>query len=153
MRTLKFTLPAPKRTEKVCPTCHVTEPEEECPDHWHLEEIEHELPACWAICTRCNGEGEHVNPSVDGHGITFDEWEEDWDDEGREMYLNGGYNVPCEAACKAGKVLVVDEHKCNAEPRKALLKRYNTMLSEQARERAADLRTLFFESGGTEGRY
>lgn len=56
-------------------------------------ETEHRIPAQMAVCGRCDGKGRHCNPSIDGNGITQDEWAE-WDDD-RETYLNGGYDVAC----------------------------------------------------------
>lgn len=38
--------------------------------------IEVELPARFEVCDRCHGEGKHVNPSIDGDGITESEWRE-----------------------------------------------------------------------------
>ena len=115
------------------------------------DEEECELPACWAICSRCRGNGTHVNPNVDGHGISAEEWANDYDDESREMYMNGGYDVRCEDGCTDGKVLVVDEDQCKNEPRKSLLAWYQKHAEDEAREEAADRRTRFMESGGNEG--
>lgn len=53
------------------------------------------LPMKFSVCPLCNGKGSHVNPSIDAHGISSDEWDRDWDYEEREMYMNGGYNVTC----------------------------------------------------------
>jgi len=47
------------------------------------------------VCSVCNGRGKHVNPSVDAHGITAEEWDRDWSYEGREMYMSGAYDVSC----------------------------------------------------------
>lgn len=115
-------------------------------------EDEMELPACWEICQRCKGNGSHTNPSIDGNGITSDEWNgPDWDDEEKEMYLSGGYDIACEANCTNGKVLEVDEELCKLEPLKSLLEAYDEQEDERARDRAADRRTAYMESGGSEG--
>lgn len=115
-------------------------------------EEEHELPACWEICDRCKGEGTHTNPNIDGHGITMEEWHgPDWDDESREMYMSGGYDVACEAGCSDGKVLVPDEEACKSEPRKTILERYYEQQEDEARTRAEYRRTLYMESGGAMG--
>lgn len=53
------------------------------------------LPMKYEVCPTCNGKGRHVNPSIDAHGITAEEWDRDWDYEDREMYLNGSYDVTC----------------------------------------------------------
>lgn len=60
----------------------------------------------WQICERCNGYGHHDHPAF-RNGITSDEWHgPDWDDDSREAYLRGDYDVPCEAGCENGKVKV-----------------------------------------------
>ncbi len=72
------------------------------------EECEGELPARFEVCHRCEGRGNHVNPSIDGNGITSSERAE-WDEDDRETYLAGGYDVTCEACAGRNVVLVVDE--------------------------------------------
>lgn len=47
----------------------------------------------FAVCPACNGKGTHVNPSIDCHGITSDEFDDDpgfFDD-----YMNGTFDVVC----------------------------------------------------------
>lgn len=114
-------------------------------------EDELELPAVWDICDRCKGDGQHVNPNIDGHGISAEEWEQDWDEESREGYFRGDYDVPCEARCTSGKVLVPDEEACKHEPLKSLYEAYEKKLDDDAQSRAEDRRTLYMESGGREG--
>jgi hypothetical protein len=77
-----------------------------------LDDEEHDLPTVYDVCSRCKGEGKHVNPGIDGHGITMDEWwGPDWDDESRDMYMSGGYDVTC-YGCKGLRVVaVVDEDR------------------------------------------
>lgn len=85
-----------------------------------LEEVEFALPAVEIECERCRGSGTHVNPSIDGNGITQDEWAE-WDHEEREGYFRGDYDVTC-YACEGRKVTrdVVDSCYLS-EPQKVLL--------------------------------
>lgn len=66
--------------------------------------IEHEvyIPARYIVCERCNGAGKHVNPSVDGHGLTSEDFAEDPDFE--EAYFSGVYDVQCED-CKGERVI------------------------------------------------
>jgi len=68
-----------------------------------------ELPAYYEVCPRCEGKGKHVNPSIDEHGITEEEWEHDWDEESREAYLSGRYDVTCHECGGKRVVKVVDE--------------------------------------------
>lgn len=48
----------------------------------------------YQVCPLCDGKGKHVNPSIDAHGITSDEWSE-WSYEDREDYMSGVYDVVC----------------------------------------------------------
>jgi hypothetical protein len=58
----------------------------------------------WAICDRCHGHGTVDHPAF-SNGISMDEWSgPDWDDESRENYLRGAYDVKCTAGCEGGKV-------------------------------------------------
>lgn len=109
------------------------------------EEVEVELPACWEICDRCRGNGTHVNPSIDGHGITMEEWNgPDWDDESREMYMSGGYDVRCEAGCVDGKVLEIDMAQLDDDTRK----RVEVRQQQQAEWDAEQVYWRRLESGG-----
>lgn len=112
------------------------------------EETEHTIPARYAICGRCRGKGSHVNPNIDGNGITADEWNgPDWDDESREMYMSGGYDVACDAGCENGKVLEPDVEHASPEV-KALVALWQDQQNERARWDAEDRRTRMMESGG-----
>jgi RecJ-like exonuclease len=63
-----------------------------------------ELPAKRIVCPTCNGNGSHVNPAVDGHGISPDEFAED--PEFAESYFQGVYDVACEE-CHGKRVVDV----------------------------------------------
>ena len=75
-------------------------------------DMEIQLPTVNEICYRCDGEGTHVNPAIDGHGISTDD--EIWqDDDFREGYFGGRYDIVCEV-CEGNKVIkVVDEAACD----------------------------------------
>lgn len=104
-----------------------------------------ELPAKFEVCDRCRGEGSHVNPSIDGNGITSSEWA-DWDEDDRETYMSGGYDVSCEE-CKGQRVVkVVDEEHLSPDARIAF-ERWTEQQYEIARDRAADARYRRMESG------
>jgi len=60
-----------------------------------------EFPATFEVCGLCDGQGSHVNPSIDAHGISAEEF---YDDPGfAEDYFNGVYNVAC-YECKGLRV-------------------------------------------------
>ncbi len=61
--------------------------------HDNDSEEEISVPTHWEVCPVCNGQGTHVNPSIDAHGITADEFHEDPDFEGD--YFSGVYDQTC----------------------------------------------------------
>ena len=64
------------------------------------------LPTKRAICSRCNGDGVHTNPAIDGNGISAETFHED--PEFREDYFNGVYDIQCEE-CHGEKIVdIVD---------------------------------------------
>lgn len=71
-------------------------------------EEEYEIPFKFEVCGTCEGKGTHVNPSIDSHGITQDEWYE-WDDEEREGYFSGMYDVEC-YECGGDRVVPVPNY-------------------------------------------
>lgn len=83
------------------------------------DEQEIELPTKKEVCFRCHGEGTHVNPNVDGHGISAEEWANDWEEEEREAYFSGRYDVTCEECNGLRVVDVVDEEALSPTERKA----------------------------------
>jgi len=91
-------------------------------EDYELEEVQFALPAYEVECYRCRGKGSHVNPSIDGNGISAEEWENDWDYEEREAYWNGGYDVSC-YECQGRKVVKEIMDECYlSEPQKLLHK-------------------------------
>lgn len=56
-------------------------------------DIHLEVPAVFDICPTCKGKGTHVNPSIDRHGLTREDFLEDPDFE--EEYFNGTYDIKC----------------------------------------------------------
>ena len=68
----------------------------------HEEEVS--LPAKFEACPRCRGRGTHVNPSIDGNGLTRDDFDQDPDFE--ESYFRGDYDVAC-YECRGARVVAV----------------------------------------------
>ena len=104
------------------------------------EEVEADLPAKNEVCSRCDGEGHHVNPNVDGNGLTAEDFEEDPDF--AEDYRSGVYDVTCEECGGRNVVLEVDRATAERECPE-LLKRYDDQLrcnAECDREMAAERR-------------
>ena len=72
-------------------------------------ETEISLPAVYVVCLKCKGTGKHVNPSVDGDGLTAEDFAEDPDF--AESYLCGTYDVTCERCVGKRVNLEVDFEK------------------------------------------
>lgn len=67
------------------------------------------LPAKRVVCPVCDGVGTHVDPAIDGDGLTAEDLE---DDSFRENYMSGAYDVPCDY-CRGNKVVEeIDEEAC-----------------------------------------
>jgi RecJ-like exonuclease len=75
------------------------------------EETVHEFPSKKEVCHRCDGHGKHTNPAIDGNGITASEWADEWDEESRENYMSGVYDVTCETCNGLNVVDVIDESR------------------------------------------
>jgi hypothetical protein len=64
-----------------------------------------ELPTKNAMCERCDGTGVHDHPAF-ANGITRDDFDEDEDF--RESYFKGHYDVPC-SICEGHKVVQIPD--------------------------------------------
>jgi hypothetical protein len=81
-----------------------------------------ELPAKFEVCSRCGGEGKHTNPSIDGNGLSREEFDEDPDF--REAYFSGVYDVQCEECGGKRVALEIDHAACKAQGLQKELKAY-----------------------------
>lgn len=98
-------------------------------------EEETELPAKYEVCPTCLGKGTHVNPNIDGHGISQEEWEHEWDEESKEMYLYGGYDVQCRKCDGLRVILEIDEeliYNYGTDEQRKALQWHHKSLKEEA---------------------
>jgi len=106
-------------------------------DGEYIEE-EVEVYVKYDVCQTCMGAGHYVNPSIDAYGISSDEWYGEWDEEDRDHYMSGGYDISC-AECDGSRVVpVVDEQRNSKE----LVERVNNYIGElhcSARERLHEI--------------
>jgi len=72
----------------------------------------------WIICPVCSGEGKCVNPNIDAHGLTAEDFHEDPDF--AEEYFGGTFDEPCRPCRGTGKMKSDDLEKLEqaAEDRK-----------------------------------
>lgn len=98
------------------------------------EEREVDIQCEWVVCPRCHGDGKHVHPDVDGHGISPDEFAEDPDF--AEAYFEGVYDVTC-YECGGMRVIAElpdeDAKHLTSEQRSAI-KQHNEHQRELAHE-------------------
>lgn len=73
------------------------------------------FPCRFVVCDTCGGKGSHVNPSIDAHGITQEEFDED--PEFRENYFSGAYDVPCYECHGKRVVPEIDEESLTVDQR------------------------------------
>ena len=79
----------------------------------------------YEVCSTCEGKGKHVNPSIDGDGLTAEDFEDDPDF--REEYMSGRYDVAC-YGCKGKRVVLeLDRDNIAAE----LLARIDSRLEDR----------------------
>lgn len=69
-----------------------------------FDDEETQIPFKWDVCPTCDGKGSHVNPSIDAHGLTADDFAEDPDF--AESYFRGHYDQPCNE-CNGRRVVPV----------------------------------------------
>lgn len=108
------------------------------------EEIDHQLPAKWVVCSRCNGAGRHVNPSIDGNGLTREDFDADPDFE--EAYFSGAYDVTCYACEGRTTVEQVDFDRLTFADRRVLV-RHRRSQREIARDSYAERYVRMMEGG------
>lgn len=87
----------------------------------------------WEVCDVCDGNGKHVNPSIDAGGFVPEDYED------AENYMRGVYDVTC-AQCRGRRVSPVVDRTNND---KDLLERYDAHIQSEydyAAEVAAERR-------------
>jgi hypothetical protein len=78
--------------------------------------VEFKLPTKWEVCGLCDGEGKHVNPSIDAGGLSAEDFAEDPDF--AEEYASGTYDVWCARCAGRTTERVVDVDALSDEHRK-----------------------------------
>jgi len=100
------------------------------------------LPSKAVVCWRCRGTGSHVNPSIDGHGITSDEMHE-LGPEFFDDYMGGMYDVTC-GLCKGKRITAeVIECELSAEQNKAYEEDWQRDEAERSEQRLRDMGVQF----------
>lgn len=85
-----------------------------------------EVHICFDVCDTCEGRGKYVNPAIDGHGISQDEFRDDPDFE--EAYFAGRYDITC-TECKGLRVVPIADPARNPSE---LIERFEEIAHEDA---------------------
>lgn len=105
------------------------------------------IPSKFEVCDRCEGKGTHVNPSVDGNGLSREDF--DADPDFAEDYFSGAYDVSCED-CGGKRVQLVPKEEGATPEQLKLIEEYWENKRESAREARADAYTRRAENGWRE---
>jgi hypothetical protein len=89
--------------------------------------------AVYVVCPVCHGKGTTVNPSVDGNGLTSDDFAEDPDF--LEHYMAGVYDVSCRKCGGKRVVAEVDEASLSRRERVLWSAHVKAKQEERAQER------------------
>lgn len=108
--------------------------------------VTHQLPAKLIVCSRCEGTGKHVNPSIDGNGITQSEMAELGEDF-REDYMAGMYDVTCSVCLGIRVVPAIDTRRFTPVQRRAW-KQHCKEIEESRRDDASEAWLRRAEAGG-----
>lgn len=109
------------------------------------EDLEVSIPAKYEVCSRCDGRGTHVNPSIDGNGLTQSDFADDPDF--AEDYFAGRYDVQC-YECRGLRVVPVpDESKFRLSHRIAF-RIWELQEEQRAQWNREDAYIRRMESGG-----
>ncbi len=93
------------------------------------------LPSRYVVCDRCEGKGVHDHPAF-SNGITGEEWHE-MDEDDRDNYMRGAYDVRCSACNGKRVVLVADEARMNPK-QKAMWAAHQEAMRELARDERSE---------------
>ena len=100
-------------------------------------EVEIQLPAKYEVCSRCDGHGTHLNPSIGEHAYTAEEFEDSFDEEERAEYFKHGgrYDVRCEECNGDRVVLEIDREVCKTDEQVHALELYDQRLDDDRQYR------------------
>jgi predicted methyltransferase len=106
-------------------------------------DVSERLPAKHEVCPTCEGRGTHVNPNIDGNGLSAEDME---DEDFRETYMRGGYDVTC-ATCGGRNVVIVPDFTQWTAEQRAGYERQEAEAAADERQAAAERRAESWAAG------
>lgn len=91
------------------------------------DDMPESIPVFMVVCPACDGRGRYVNPSIDAHGISADEFHEDPDF--AAAYMSGDYDVGC-VLCEGDRVVPVPTNKDDRAEIEELLREAHEIRAE-----------------------
>ena len=105
-------------------------------------EITVQLPAHWVICGTCDGDGKS---SAHLGAFTQDEWAQE-DDDFKQDYLDGVYDLPCPECGGSGKVMEIEREACTS-PEQVEALEYLDVIAQLEADEASERRMMARMSG------
>lgn len=100
---------------------------------------EHVIPSRFEVCGQCRGHGSHDHPAF-SNGITSSEWSE-MDEDSRENYMSGAYDVTC-TCCGGERVVLVPDTDNMSEEQIKMLEEHDRAEREMRAELRAERRAF-----------
>jgi len=104
-----------------------------------------DLPMRNEVCGRCDGEGTHLRPGMEGRAYSWEEFQDD--PEFEEGYFGGRYDVVCDD-CHGRNVMPVVDEEALTHSQARFWSQVCRVSYEQAEREAADRMQTFMENGG-----
>ena len=69
------------------------------------------------MCHDCKGNGHVLNPSMRNHAYSYEDFQEEFDEEGKSQYfkVSGIYDIPCPTCNGKNVIDVIDEEQVDPE--------------------------------------
>lgn len=100
------------------------------------------IPMHYEVCDTCNAKGVVVNPSIDGNGLSREDFDDDPDF--AEDYFSGVFDITC-PHCKGKRVCIAPDFD-NMTPDMA--KTVTAAIEDYFEDQRSDARTRRMENGG-----
>ena len=106
-----------------------------------------EIPSRIELCHDCEGTGTVDHPAF-RNGITSSEWA-DMDEDSRETYMRGGYDVPCGCCKGRGRILAPDAIRLTFAHKRVLVLQRQNERAKRDYQREVDAERRHFQAASS----